>query len=90
MRIAMIGLGRMGGNMTRRLRRRGIEVVGYNRSREVVEQLQREEGMIAADSVLDAVKRLAAPRVVWLMLPAGDVTEQQIDELCGLLEPGDI
>ena len=56
MRIAMIGLGRMGGNMTRRLCRRGIEVVGYNRSREVVEQLQREEGMIAADSVLDAVE----------------------------------
>ncbi len=90
MRIAMIGLGRMGGNMTRRLCRRGVEVVGYNRSREVVEQLQREEGMIAADSVVDAVKKLSAPRVVWLMLPAGNVTEQQINELCPLLDPGDI
>ena len=46
--------------------------MGYNRSREVVEQLQREEGMIAADSVLDAVKKLSAPRVIWLMLPAGN------------------
>lgn len=90
MRIAMIGLGRMGGNMTRRLCRRGIEVVGYNRSREVVEQLQREEGMIAAASVLDAVKKLSAPRVIWLMLPAGNVTERQIEELTTLLDPGDI
>jgi len=90
MRIAMIGLGRMGGNMTRRLRRRGIEVVGYDRSREVVEQLQQEEGMIAADSALDAVKKLSAPRVVWLMLPAGNITEQQIEELRSLLDPGDI
>ncbi|HEY0720097.1 MAG TPA: decarboxylating 6-phosphogluconate dehydrogenase [Gammaproteobacteria bacterium] len=90
MRIAMIGLGRMGGNMTRRLCRRGIAVVGYDRSREVVEELQREEGMIAAESALDAVKKLTAPRVVWLMLPAGKVTEQQLDELQTVLEPGDI
>jgi len=90
MRIAMIGLGRMGGNMTRRLRRHGIEVVGYDRSREAVEQLQRDEGMIAADSALDAVKKLSAPRVVWLMLPSGNITEQQINELCSLLDPGDI
>ena len=90
MRIAMIGLGRMGGNMARRLCRRGIEVVGYNRSREVVGQLQREEGVIAADSVIDAVKKLSAPRVLWLMLPAGSVTERQIEELSSLLDPGDI
>ncbi len=86
----MIGLGRMGGNMTRRLRRRGIEVVGFDRSREAVEQLERDEGMIAADSVLDAVKKLSAPRVIWLMLPAGNITGQQIEELNTLLDPGDI
>jgi len=65
-------------------------VVGYDRSLEVVELLQREEGMIAADSALDAVKKLSAPRVVWLMLPAGNITEQQIEELHTLLDPGDI
>jgi len=86
----MIGLGRMGGNMTRRLRRKGIEVVGYNLSREVVEQLQREEGMLPADSVGHAVEQLSSPRVVWLMLPAGSVTEQQIEKLGTLLSSGDI
>jgi 6-phosphogluconate dehydrogenase len=86
----MIGLGRMGGNMARRLRRGGIEVVGYNRNRQVTDQLAFEEGLIAASSLADAVGKLTAPRVVWLMLPAGQVTEQHIDELIGLLEPGDV
>lgn len=90
MRLAMIGLGRMGGNMARRLRRGGIEVVGYNRSREVVDTLAAEEGLIAADSLEDAVSRLAAPRLVWLMLPAGAVTESHLDRLYPLLAAGDV
>ncbi|WP_035383860.1 phosphogluconate dehydrogenase (NAD(+)-dependent, decarboxylating) [Ferriphaselus sp. R-1] len=90
MRLAMIGLGKMGGNMVRRLRRGGIEVVGYDRSAEVVAQLAVESGMLAAASVADAVGQLAAPRVVWLMLPAGAPTEQQITDLAGMLAPGDI
>jgi 6-phosphogluconate dehydrogenase len=90
MRLAMIGLGKMGGNMVRRLRRGGIEVVGYDRSAEVVAQLAAESGMLAAASVADAVGQLAAPRVVWLMLPAGAPTEQQITDLAGMLAPGDI
>ncbi|BAZ93378.1 6-phosphogluconate dehydrogenase [Thiohalobacter sp. COW1] len=90
MRLAMIGLGRMGGNMARRLRRGGIEVVGYNRSREVVDTLAAEEGLIPADSLADAVSRLAAPRLVWLMLPAGAVTESHLEQLSDLLEAGDI
>lgn len=90
MRLAMIGLGKMGGNMVRRLRRNGIEVVGYNRSAEVVTQLAAEEGMLAAASVADAVAQLSGTRVVWLMLPSGETTEQQIRALAPLLSRGDI
>ena len=90
MRIAMIGLGKMGGNMVRRLRRGDIEVVGYNRSRAIVDQLAQEFGMLAASTVADAVSKLTAPRVVWLMLPSGEPTEQQIRELVLLLDKGDI
>ena len=90
MQLAMVGLGKMGGNMVRRLRRGGIEVVGYARSPEVVASLAKEEGMVAASSVADAVTKLQSPRVVWLMLPSGEPTENQIHELAPLLAQGDI
>ncbi|CCQ72270.1 phosphogluconate dehydrogenase (NAD(+)-dependent, decarboxylating) [Magnetospira sp. QH-2] len=90
MRMAMIGLGKMGGNMARRLRRGGIEVVGFDRDTAVVTGLASEAGMIAADSVADAVSKLSAPRIVWVMLPSGDITEGQIKDLMSMLEPGDI
>ncbi|MBP7711230.1 MAG: decarboxylating 6-phosphogluconate dehydrogenase [Gammaproteobacteria bacterium] len=90
MRLAMLGLGRMGGNMARRLLRGGVEVVGYNRSPATAEELAREEGLIPALSPADAVARLSSPRVVWLMLPAGRVTEEYVETLVDLLEPGDV
>lgn len=90
MQLAMVGLGKMGGNMVRRLRRGGIEVVGYDRSPDVVASLAMEEGMIAASSVADAVTKLQSPRVVWLMLPCGEPTENQIRELAPLLAKGDV
>lgn len=90
MKLAMIGLGKMGGNMVRRLRRGGIEVVGYDRTFETVAQLAKEDGMIAANSVADAVAKLAAPRIVWLMLPSGEPTELQIRTLVPMLSKGDI
>ncbi len=90
MRIAMIGLGRMGGNMARRLLRKGIEVVGYNRSADVVQVLAREEGLLPASSLHDAVEQLTSPRIVWLMLPAGGVTEQTLNDLIPMLSEGDI
>jgi 6-phosphogluconate dehydrogenase len=90
MRLAIIGLGKMGGNMARRLCRHGIEVVGYNRSADIVQQLAAEERMIPAASVREAVQALAAPRVVWLMLPSGNPTEQMVQQLIPLLEAGDI
>ncbi len=88
--IAMIGLGKMGGNMVRRLRRNGIAVVGYDRDAQVVAGLAGEAGMIAATSVADAVGKLPAPKAVWLMLPSGDPTENQLKELAPMLSRGDV
>jgi len=90
MRMAMVGLGKMGGNMARRLCRGGIEVVGYNRSPEIVNALAAEEGLIPAASLTEVVQKLSTPRVVWLMLPAGDATEQAIHELLTQLAEGDV
>ncbi len=90
MRLAMIGLGKMGGNMVRRLRRGGVEVVGYDRSAPVITQLAAEVGMQPAASIKEVVTKLSAPRILWLMLPSGDPTEQQIRELAPQLSKGDI
>lgn len=90
MKIAMIGLGKMGANMVRRLCRGDVEVIGYNRSSAIIEQLAKEEGMQPASSLTDAIQQLDPPRVVWLMLPSGDPTETTINELIKLLEPGDL
>jgi 6-phosphogluconate dehydrogenase len=93
MKLAMIGLGKMGGNMTTRLLRSGIEVVGYDRSVEVVTKLVETEGMIASSSVADAVSKLGESgekRIVWLMLPSGEPTEIQIQNLAEILAKGDI
>jgi 6-phosphogluconate dehydrogenase len=90
MKLAMIGLGKMGGNMVKRLRRSGIEVAGFDRAKNVVEELAAESGMIAALSVEDAVAKLSSPRIVWLMLPSGTPTEEQIKSLAPLLSKGDI
>jgi 6-phosphogluconate dehydrogenase len=88
-RIAMIGLGKMGLNMTRRLLRGGHEVVGYARSASSVEAAVKE-GAIAAVTLADAVGKLSAPRVVWLMIPAGEPVSAAVRELSGLLSPGDV
>ena len=90
MRIGMIGLGKMGGNMVRRLRRAGIEVVGFDRDPAAAAALAAECGMVAAASGRQLVEMLASPRVVWLMLPAGGVTETSVEEMQTLLAPGDL
>ncbi|HHO69946.1 MAG TPA: decarboxylating 6-phosphogluconate dehydrogenase [Halothiobacillus sp.] len=90
MRLAMYGLGRMGANMARRLLRGGIEVVGYNRSRAAVDELTTEHGFIAAYSVDEMIASLPGTKIIWLMLPAGDVTEQAIETLVPKLSPGDV
>jgi 6-phosphogluconate dehydrogenase len=89
MQIGMIGLGRMGGNMVRRLMRGGHECVVFDLDREAVGALA-DEGATAAESIPDLVAKLAAPRAVWVMVPAGAPTEKTIRQLAGLLAPGDV
>ena len=88
MRIGMIGLGRRGANMARRLMRHGHEIVALDRSADAVGALVRE-GAKGAGSPADLVSQLPAPRVVWLMVPAG-VVDPAIDELAPLLGAGDV
>lgn len=89
MQIAMIGLGRMGGNMVRRLLRGNHEVVVYDRDAAAVEKLVGE-GAKGATSLADLVSKLKAPRAAWVMVPSGAPTQATIDELAGLMEKGDI
>ena len=89
--IGLYGLGRMGGNMARRLARGGIKVHALNRSFAVTEKLAAEEvNVVACREAREMVESLAAPRIVWLMLPAGVATEAAIKELSSLLSPGDL
>ncbi len=88
MKIAMIGLGKMGANMTRRLINDGHEVVVYDLDPDNVAHLVAE-GAEGAASLEDLVERLPAPRAVWLMVPAGDVVEKNVTALAELLEPDD-
>ena len=80
MEIGLIGLGRMGGNMRERIRRAGHTVVGYDRNPDVSD----------VDSLQAMVDALPAPKVVWVMVPAGDPTRATIEDLKGLLSEGDI
>jgi 6-phosphogluconate dehydrogenase len=89
MQLAMIGLGRMGANMARRLMRGGHEVVAYNRTRESIDALARE-GAIPAYGLAEAVGKLDPPRVAWVMVPAGEATESTVRELGGLCARGDV
>ena len=80
MQLGLIGLGKMGGNMRDRLRAAGHEVVGFDRNPELSD----------ATGLADMVAKLTSPRVIWAMVPAGEITEQTIDELIPLLGDGDV
>ena len=80
MKVGMVGLGRMGGNMAARIREAGHEVVGYDAFSDASE----------VASLAELAERLDPPRVVWVMVPAGDPTESVVTELAGLLQPGDV
>ncbi len=88
MQLGMIGLGRMGGNMVRRLIKGGHDCIVYDRSGKAVKELVSEKA-VGASSVADLVKKLRKPRAVWLMVPAAAV-DNSIADLVKLLEPGDI
>lgn len=80
MHIGLVGLGKMGNNMRDRLRSQGVEVTGFDRNPEVTD----------ADSLVAMVQAIPAPRVVWVMVPAGEITTTVITELSGLLDEGDL
>jgi 6-phosphogluconate dehydrogenase len=88
MQLGMIGLGRMGMNMARRLLKAGHEVVAYNRTAAKVQEIV-SEGAVGTTTLPDLVARLKSPRFVWLMLPAGQVLDDHITELSSLLARGD-
>jgi 6-phosphogluconate dehydrogenase len=88
-RLGLIGLGRMGFNMARRLRQGGHEVVAYNRSLDKVKEAEAY-GVIGADSVQSVVGKLRAPRVVWMMVPAGQATEETMIDAASHMAPGDL
>src|SRR5689334_524923 len=88
MQLGMIGLGKMGSNMATRLLRGKHKLVVYDRSADALKQ-SVGEGAVAAKDVKDLVKKLDTPRTVWVMLPAGEITENTIKELTGLLDKGD-
>lgn len=90
MDIGIVGLGRMGANMARRLARGGAKVTAYDVSAEARSAIGKEGGVQAEDSLKALVGALPAPRVVWVMLPAGEITEKTLEELAGLVARGDV
>lgn len=90
MKLAMIGLGKMGANMARRLIQDGHDVVGYNLEPDVTDRLADEAGLISAYSLAEVVAKLDAPRTAWIMVPAGKATDSVISELSELMDAGDL
>jgi 6-phosphogluconate dehydrogenase len=90
MDIAIIGLGKMGGNMAQRLLKGGHRVVGLDQSAELTRDLEAGYGLTAAFSMAEAAAALPSPRVFWLMVPAGAATESVVNELAGHLAAGDV
>ena len=89
MQLGIIGLGRMGGNISRRLMRAGHQTIVYDRSADAVDALAKD-GAVKTSGLAEMVRQLDKPRAVWVMLPAGAITEATVTELAGLMEPGDI
>ena len=90
MEIGFVGLGRMGGNMVRRLARSGVRVTGWALEADVTAGLGAEAGFTPPDSLAAMVAQLDTPRVVWVMVPAGPATESTLAQLESLLAPGDV
>src|SRR6476661_11034832 len=88
MQLGMIGLGRMGANLVRRLMRDGHECVAYDVNQQAVEQLE-SEGAVGARSPEELMTRLSKPRVVWVMVPAA-ITGQTVDQLAAQMDPDDV
>ena len=89
MELGMVGLGRMGANMTERLLRGAHRVITYDRSAEAIQRVV-DKGAVGAKSLDEIVKQLSAPKIIWLMVPSGDPVDQTIEELVPHLARGDI
>ena len=89
MKLAMIGLGRMGGNMARRLIDGGHQVVAFDRDPKAVEDA-RSHGAIPAAALAEVAKQLDSPAIYWVMLPAGEITDRVMRDIADLAKPGDI
>jgi 6-phosphogluconate dehydrogenase len=89
MELGMIGLGRMGANMTERLVLGGHRVVSYDRNPEAIQNVV-DKGAVGARSLADFVNQLSLPRAIWLMVPSGDPVDQTIEQLCVSLAKGDV
>ena len=89
MQLGMVGLGRMGANLVRRLMRDGHDAVVYDVNEAPIKELE-QEGAIGAYTLDDFVASLSTPRAVWIMVPAGDITERTVTDLASRLDPGDI
>jgi 6-phosphogluconate dehydrogenase len=89
MEMGMIGLGRMGANMTERLVRGGHKIITYDRSAEAIQRVV-DKGAVGAHSLADFVQQLTLPRAIWLMVPSGDPVDQTIEQLLPSLNEGDI
>jgi 6-phosphogluconate dehydrogenase len=89
MQLGMIGLGKMGANMVRRIMGAGHECVVFDQSPKAVETL-KNEGARGATSLAELVSKLDAPRAIWIMVPAGEITEGVVQELAGLMSKGDM
>src|SRR5689334_6205766 len=89
MQIGIVGLGRMGGNIGRRLMRGGHDCVVYDHNPQATDALAAE-GATGSQNLGDLVSKLAAPRVIWLMLPAGKITEDTLNDLHEILQADDV
>jgi 6-phosphogluconate dehydrogenase len=89
MQIGIIGLGRMGMNMARRLIKGNHEVIVYNRTQEKVKIVEKE-GAIGTASLKELVEKLNTPRIIWIMLPAGPIVDEHIKQLSSLVSKGDL
>jgi 6-phosphogluconate dehydrogenase len=89
MKLGMIGLGKMGANMSRRLMRDGHEVVGFDLDESAVRDLE-EDGAVGVTALGTLVDRLDPPRVCWMMVPAGEAVDATLDDLLPLLDDGDV
>ncbi|MFV2061135.1 MAG: phosphogluconate dehydrogenase (NAD(+)-dependent, decarboxylating) [Gammaproteobacteria bacterium] len=90
MQLGIIGLGKMGANMARRLLRNDIYVVGYNRSSDILDELSQNTNFTKSANIDDLINKLDSPKIVWIMLPSGQATEDMLLELSNKLNKGDL